>query len=390
VADDDETAKGVDAADPHENHDLERIAALLDADLPPADRMAGEAMAAACPECARLRDDLFALAGAAAAMPTPERTRDFRLTTADAARLAPIRWGEPSADATRLTDDMFDPRFTADHPAHDTMLVAALADHSIPTVERDAAQRLVDACRSCAELHVDLLALRTATRALPTPPRPKDYYLSADDADRLRPSGLRRWIVAIGTSRDAVTRPLAIGLTTLGIVGLLVSSAPLVSFGGSASSAASGTAPEAAQPAASQPATDVAAPAPSAARGAAGAGAPAMSSANADAAASAPPAPVPAPGVLLPGPPAPSAVPANGSPPEFLGDQGVANGGSSGAKAPAQVPGRNQPDQPVAASGAQPTEPGSAVPPVVVVSGVLLVAGLGLFVLRRTARRIGT
>jgi hypothetical protein len=373
--------------DGHATHDLERIAALLDADLSPADRMAGEAMAASCPDCTRLRDDLFALARATAEMPSPERTRDFRLTPADAARLASVGSGEPSAGATRLTGDMFDPRIAAGHPAHDTMLVAALVDRSMAAAERDAAQRMVDTCRLCAELHADLLALRTATRALPTPPRPRDYYLSAADAERLRPSGLRRWITAIGSSRDAFTRPLAIGLTTLGIVGLLVSGAPLVSFGGATSSAAGAPGAAAAtQPAASRPAFDVAVPAASAGAGvgAGGAAAEGTGAPNADAAGSA--APVRAPVPIVPGlPPAASAGPANGSA-EFLGDQGV---GTSGAKASAPIPGR-QPDVAVAAPGQQPAEPAPGVPPVVAVSVILLAGGLGLFLLRWMGRRVGT
>ena len=397
---------GTDATGPHATHDLERIAALLDADLAPADRMVGESMAAACPECAGLLDDLVAIAGAAVATPGVGRTRDFRLTPADAARLAPVGWGrssvgEPPTDPARLTDDMFDHRITAGHPTHDTMLVAALVDHSIPIPERDAAQRMVETCRLCAELHADLLALRTATRALPTPPRPRDYFVSAADAQRLRPSGLRRWIAAIGGSRDAITRPLAIGLTTLGIVGLLVSGAPLLSVGSATSSARGGpAAAEAPAPAASQPAMDVAGAAPSAGRGAA---APATGGANAAAAASPGPAqsppgfaPAPAgasaapvsgrtPTALLPGlPPATSAQPANGSP-EFLGDQ---SGGAGGANATAPSIGREQ-DHPVAATGSQPVEPETGVPAVLVVSGLLFVAGLGLFLLRWMARRVG-
>src|SRR4029453_8106468 len=183
-----------DGAAEHASHDLERVAALLDGDLSPADRMTGEAMVAACTECARLRDDLIVLAGAASATPAPRRTRDFRLTPAAAARLAPAGSREPVTEATRLTDDMFDPRITAGHPAHDTMLVASLVDHSLPASERDAAQHMVDTCRLCADLHSDLLALRHATRTLPTPTRPRDYRLTAADADRLRPAGIRRWI----------------------------------------------------------------------------------------------------------------------------------------------------------------------------------------------------
>jgi len=378
----DPAASSPDAADGHAGHDLERIAALLDADLSPADRMTGEAMVAACTECARLRDDLFSIAGAASAMPAPGRTRDFRLTPADAARLAPAGPGEPATAATRLNDEMFDPRITAGHPAHDTVLVASLIDHSLPASDRNAAQHMVDTCRFCAELHSDLLALRNATRALPTPPRPRDYRLTAADAERLRPAGIRRWIAAFGSPRDAITRPLAIGLTTLGIVGLLVSGAPALSIGSSSSSASGDrTAAGAPQPAASQPALDATVSAPAAGAGAAEAtGAPVAA-----AAASAAPA---APNVFAP---APATAPANSSS-DYLTDQARASGGAAGVKATAPaapIPGIGNQDQPVGVQGTQPAEPGPAVS-VVAVSGILLLAGLGLFLLRWMARRVGT
>jgi len=394
VAERRDPAGSPDAAAGHASHDLERIAALLDADLSPADRMAGEAMVAACTECARLRDDLFSIAGAASAMPAPGRTRDFRLTPADAARLAPAGPGEPATAATRLNDEMFDPRITAGHPAHDTVLVASLIDHSLPASDRNAAQHMVDTCRFCAELHSDLLALRNATRALPTPPRPRDYRLTSADAERLRPAGIRRWIVAFGSPRDAITRPLAIGLTTLGIVGLLVSGAPALSIGSSSSSASGDrTAAGAPQPAASQPALDATVSAPAAGAGAAEAtGAPvaaaAASAAAAPPAAAAASAAPAAPNVFAP---APATAPANSSS-DYLTDQARASGGAAGVKATAPaapIPGIGNQDRPVGVQGTQPAEPGPAIS-VVAVSGILLLAGLGLFLLRWMARRVGT
>ncbi|MFH1475819.1 MAG: hypothetical protein ABIG85_08180, partial [Chloroflexota bacterium] len=75
-----------------------------------------------------------------------------------------------------------------------------------------------------------------AMTALPVPPRRRDYRLTADDTARLRPSGWRRlleWLAAPGST----VRPLATGLATLGVVGLLVTSGLpglLSGFGGSA------------------------------------------------------------------------------------------------------------------------------------------------------------
>ena len=109
---------------------------------------------------------------------------------------------------------------TGDHARHDLLLVAEAADRGgrLPAAQA--------ACPDCQALHADLVTLAAAlpTAALPT--RPRDFTLSPADAERLRPAGWRRFFGAIGTSRDVVTRPLAIGLTTLGLAGLLVATIP--------------------------------------------------------------------------------------------------------------------------------------------------------------------
>ena len=226
-------------ADPHAghaDHDPLLIVAFLDGDLASPERDAGAALVASCPDCAELRDDLLALSAATRALPTPARTRDFRLTAADAARLAAAATGEPTGPTARLAGVMTDPTINAGHAGHDTLLVASLADHSLAPTERSAAEALVAACDDCAALHADLLALRDATRAMPTPPRPRDYALTPDDAARLRRGGWRRFVAAFGSPRDAFSKPLAVGLTTLGLAGLLIASAPsiLPSFGSGA------------------------------------------------------------------------------------------------------------------------------------------------------------
>jgi hypothetical protein len=115
---------------------------------------------------------------------------------------------------------------TTAHPDHDTILVAALAAGDLADLPRADAETLVAACPDCATLHADLLAIAAATRALPAPARTRDYRLTAEQAERLRPSGMRRLVEAFGSSRLAVTRPLAVAFTTLGIAGLLLSAIP--------------------------------------------------------------------------------------------------------------------------------------------------------------------
>ena len=158
-----------DPLDRHTDHDPELIASLLDRDPDAAERAAAEARLASCAECAALHADLLALTTATAALPFPPRTRDFRLTAADAARLAAPVTGEPAAAPARLMGVKTDPRVSNPHASHDTMLVASLVDHSLAASERHAAEALIASCEDCAALHLDLTALRAATRALPMP-----------------------------------------------------------------------------------------------------------------------------------------------------------------------------------------------------------------------------
>jgi hypothetical protein len=115
------------------------------------------------------------------------------------------------------------------HDQHDPILVAALAADDLAGTDRDHALELTRTCTDCATLHDDLLALARATAAAPPPfaTRPRDFQLTPADAARLRPSGWRRLVAAISSSRTIVSRPLGVGLATLGIVGLLVGNVQL-------------------------------------------------------------------------------------------------------------------------------------------------------------------
>ena len=117
---------------------------------------------------------------------------------------------------------------TLDHTSHDLIAIAALAgrDPDLSDTQAAAARALLAACTECARLHADLLALALALPVATTPARPRDFTLTMADAERLRLRGLRRWLTLVGTSRDTITRPLAIGFTTLGLAGLLVATVP--------------------------------------------------------------------------------------------------------------------------------------------------------------------
>jgi hypothetical protein len=127
------------------------------------------------------------------------------------------------------------------HARHDPLLVAEAADRGGQLPPELAA------CPDCRRLHVDLLAVSASLPIAALPARPRDYTLTPADAARLRRTGWRSWLAGIGGSRDVVTRPLAIGLTTLGLAGLLVATLPSVLP--QAAGTASGPAIEAASPA---------------------------------------------------------------------------------------------------------------------------------------------
>lgn len=129
------------------------------------------------------------------------------------------------------------PTDPAAHAAHDLVLIAALADRETSEALRPeellVARAQLDDCLDCAAAHRDLLDLMAGMRASVAPSRPRDFRLTADDAARLQPRGIRGFLRTIGSARDGLSRPLAIGLTTLGLVGVLVGSVPgAMSLGG--------------------------------------------------------------------------------------------------------------------------------------------------------------
>lgn len=118
------------------------------------------------------------------------------------------------------------------HADHDPLVVAALAAGDLSGTDRDHALVLTRSCASCGLLHDDLVAIALATATVPPiAARPRDFQLTAADAVRLRPAAWRRLLGGIAGAPRAVTRPLGVGLATLGLVGLIVGNVPILTSG---------------------------------------------------------------------------------------------------------------------------------------------------------------
>jgi hypothetical protein len=116
----------------------------------------------------------------------------------------------------------------AESEAHASQIVALDAG-DLAGADLQRAEALLVLCAGCVALRDDLGAIREAMTSLPAPARRRDFRLTEADAARLRPSGWRQlvgWLAAPGSS----VRPLATGLATLGVVGLLLT-AGLPGFG---------------------------------------------------------------------------------------------------------------------------------------------------------------
>ena len=219
--------------------------------------------------------------------------------------------------------------FSSNHADHDPLLIAEFAAGEASPEQEAAAAALASGCSDCATLADDLRALARATAELPRPARPRDFTLTPETASRIRHRGWRRLLAAFGTPRFELVRPLAAGLTTLGLAGFLLGAVP--GLGGA--------------PAA--PATSD------------------LYAERNDAEASA----VPLQGV------------GNDS-----GRPAAGQGGGSGSLAAGEADPDDAPESGTDGAARLGARPAS---PLVVLSGSFLIVGLGLFALRWTARRLG-
>ncbi len=278
------------------------------------------------------------------------------------------------------------PTTPASHATHDELLLAAFAagDDLAPADAARAKALEVD-CPSCTALVVDIRDLMAATATLPAPARRRDFRLTDADAARLRPAGWRGLVAAFGDARLAFTRPLAAGLVTAGMAGLLLAITPgiLAPAGGSASFMTVET-PLAAIGPAEMPVPNAidgaVSPAPEVGGLPAGAGAPAASPGASGTADTALP-PDDGAAVQVGGPEATSAdrTSADASPAPKARDAALAAGSEPGAPEASTLEA-----SPEASAGGS----GTPVSWITIVAATLLGLGALLFALRAAGRRI--
>jgi hypothetical protein len=126
------------------------------------------------------------------------------------------------------------PQPPASHDLHDPLAIAAYAAGDATGDQLALATGLVATCGDCAALHHDLRAIAAALPAAMPAPRPRDFRLTAEQADALRPAGWRRLLAPLAGPRFAFAGPLGTGLATLGLAGILIAGASGIPLPGSA------------------------------------------------------------------------------------------------------------------------------------------------------------
>ena len=276
------------------------------------------------------------------------------------------------------------PIATPAHALHDPELITALAarEPDLKAVELTAARALVDTCVDCRNLYADLRAVQVALATSMTPSRPRDFALSASDAKRLPGSGWRRVLRYIGSSRDAFSRPLAIGFTTIGVVALLITAVPSIPLGRAGGGAVLSTVGSAVHPEQAAQATQSAA-------------SPAASAAAAPAAAPSAAAPSYAPSSVSEFGPAASPAASSAAdrlslsakPEPYGGTGGGVFSGSNEAGGRTGDAQGGDLDSAITEALTSVRDDGLSIG--FVIAGISLIIGFGLFALRWTSRRFG-
>lgn len=105
------------------------------------------------------------------------------------------------------------------HDTHDRLLVArfALGDE-LASDERATVRALLATCGDCQELMGEMQVVQHATAASLAPARPRDFFITTEQAATLRPNAWQRLLGRFSAPRVTVLRPLAGATLAIGIV----------------------------------------------------------------------------------------------------------------------------------------------------------------------------
>jgi hypothetical protein len=90
------------------------------------------------------------------------------------------------------------------------------------------AMELVRRCSECAALAADITTISKSVARMPTPPRPRDFRMTREQADQLRGSRIDRWLRTITGSGWSTVRPVAAVALSVGMVMSVVGFLPVL------------------------------------------------------------------------------------------------------------------------------------------------------------------
>jgi len=123
------------------------------------------------------------------------------------------------------------------HDRHDRLLVTRFAVGDAYPGEVARAKELVERCTECAALAADIRLIAARTADLPVVRRPRDFRITAPQAEQLRGSWLERLLRQFSAPGWGVARPLASAALVVGLSLAVIGALPL----GTASSSAADT-----------------------------------------------------------------------------------------------------------------------------------------------------
>ena len=149
------------------------------------------------------------------------------------------------ADRPLETEGYEDPALAiaARHALHDEELVAAFATDGDAVDGAERARSLIERCVACRDLHADLVtiggvlqAAGNAESVAATQSAPRDFRLSIETANRLRPGSVAlRFRDRLAAAIASIGRPVGASMASLGVVGLLLGTLTLGGFASPAS-----------------------------------------------------------------------------------------------------------------------------------------------------------